>query len=532
MSKLWSFSVRSIIICCVAAGLFLAGGLAHASADAIPTPTPKATPTPLFTYWGVLRAYYFGRTNGDTCLSCKLNKGSPDALAFNFGGELHGQINVPHSPWAVAATYFGAYPFGANWPGPLNNTGYNPLVDNTVPGYPINLFGEAYIQYKTPGIYGITGKEVLTVQQSPWSPPSDTRIAPESYQGTLLSGNVTPYLNVGAMYMARFRSRVVSSFDANTLLTSCNTAYNTGKGPVEGYSGTFTVPGDPCNKPEKDQGFLQYNAQLNLNKIGVAAQAYQYQVYDVVSMTYLNAQWNFDKKSPFNPFIAGQFLGDNNLGQALVGTVHSYTAGGEIGATIYHNLLFIAAYNGSPATTYIVPSKECSGTAASPQGAKPGVIFGGVASTANTSLPTGVVTCYGGGIASPYTDSLATDPLYTTSLTQGMADVHKPGTGVKSSLAWQTNDKQLRLYVSYAWYDYSLPGFTIASATSTVAPPGTELGNGDSRSEFDADFWYFFNRVRAGTYKGLSIRQRYGDRSQPFSPYDFKYSRTQLEYDF
>jgi len=204
-----------------------------ARAAIVPSPGPQATSTPLFTYSGTVRAYYFGRTNGDTCLTCKV-RGSPNSTAFNFGGLLHGQVNIPNSPWALGATYFGAYPFGANWPGPLHNVGYNPQVDNTVPGYPLSVFGETYVQYKSAGTFGQTGKDILRASQSPWAHASDTRIEPESFQGTLLTTNPTPDLNLGAMYMARFKSRVTSAFNANTLLTSCDTAFPTGKGQLHG----------------------------------------------------------------------------------------------------------------------------------------------------------------------------------------------------------------------------------------------------------------------------------------------------------
>lgn len=238
-------------------------------------------------------------------------------------------------------------------------------------------------------------------------------------------------------------------------------------------------------------------------------------------MTWLSAQYNFMKASKFNPYIAGQFLAENNTGASLIGTVHSDASGTQLGATIYHSLNFTVGYDGTPHAAYVVRSKYCKGTASEPTSASPFVIFGGVSDTSNKSLPSGYVTCYGGGIASPYTDNQATDPLFTTSLTQGMADVHKPGTSAKAAFTWQTNDRRLRVGLSDAWYYYVLPGNV------------TGVGNADARSEFDFDIWYFFNRVKPkGPYKGLSIRQRYGDRTQTYSPYDFKYSRTQLEYTF
>ncbi len=515
--KVMWFLIPGIILACPV-GANAQG--TQAAGVATPAPVPAATATPLFTYYGIVREYYFGRTNEDTCFTCT-PKGSPDATAFNNGGLLHGQLNIPHTPFSLGATYFGAYPFGANWPGPLNNIGYNPEVDNTVPGYPLSLFGETYLQYKTAGTFFQTGKEILRASQSPWTPPSDTRITPTSFQGTLISTNPTPDLSIGAMYMARFRSRVTSAFNSNTLLTSCNTANPTGKGPVEGAKGTFTVPGDSCYRQDTTYGFSEFSLGYIFGDTGLVANAYQYEIYNIGSMSWLTAQYNFDKHSVLNPFVAGHFLAENNLGTSVIGTVHNYTGGGQIGATIYHNFTFTVGYDGSPATKYVVPAKDCKGTASAPASPSPGVIFGGVADTTNKSLPKGDVTCYGGGLASPYTVGYTSDPLYTTSLTQGMPEVLKPGTAVKAVLGWQSDNRRIRAYASDAWYNYSLPG--------SVAG----VGNGDSRAEFDLDAWFFFNKVpTSGPYKGLSLRQRYGDRTQPFAPYEFKSSRTQLEYDF
>jgi hypothetical protein len=50
--------------------------------------------------------------------------------------------------------------------------------------------------------------------------------------------------------------------------------------------------------------------------------------------------------------------------------------------------------------------------------------------------------------------------------------------------------------------------------------------------EFDADVTYNFNAVRAGAYRGLSLRERFADRTQPTLPYNFKYLRHQLQYSF
>ena len=488
----------------------------QAIAQPEPSPTPSPTPKPLFTYAGDLRSFYFGRTNGNTCFTCK-TKGAPDATAFNTGALLHGQLNIPRSPFSLNATYFGAFPFGANAVGKLGNVGYNPQVDNTLPGYALSLWGEEYVQYKTTGTLFQSGREVIN---TPWANAADSRLAPQSFQGTLISGNLTPDLSVGAMYMARFRSRVTSAFNSNTFLTSCNTAYPTGKGEIEGVSGTFTVPGDPCNEQRTTSGFSEFNVAYTVGLSGVTVAANQYEIYDIASMTWVSGQYAFARSSSLKPYVAGQYLAESNLGSSDVGTVHAHMPGGQMGATVAPNLNFIFSYNGSPATADVVSSKACKGSASEPTGAKPNVVFGGVAVN-DPAAPAGDVLCYGGGIASPYTDGEATDPLYTSSLTQGLADVHKPGTGVKAALAYQSNNGRLRTSLSRAWYDYSLPG------------SNGGVSNADYRGELDFDVQYFLNPVHPGhPYKGLSIRQRYGERTQTFSPYDFKYSRTQLEYTF
>ncbi|MBC5815747.1 MAG: hypothetical protein GIW97_04315, partial [Candidatus Eremiobacteraeota bacterium] len=174
-------------------------------------------------------------------------------------------------------------------------------------------------------------------------------------------------------------------------------------------------------------------------------------------------------------------------------------------------------FNQSTQTAYA--TTNCTST--------PGGVFGGVAAT-KAVIPGAPVLCYGGGIASPYSDSYATDPLYTTSISQGMADVRKPGTGLKAAFTVQTNNKRLKGVFSGAQYYYGLP--TTISIANAV----------DLRKELNIDIQYFFSPIVSGKpYHAFSIRHRYADRSTFFglgatatSTPDFKYNRTQLEWTF
>ncbi|MBD5633064.1 MAG: hypothetical protein IAI49_01190, partial [Candidatus Eremiobacteraeota bacterium] len=119
-----------------------------------------------------------------------------------------------------------------------------------------------------------------------------------------------------------------------------------------------------------------------------------------------------------------------------------------------------------------------------------------------------------GGIASPYTDSLGTDPLYTTMITQGMADRRSAANAYKTALIYTNPTKQLRLIADEAWFQYS----------NDIARNLT--------SEFNVDGTYFFNKVRPGPYKGFFVRVRIAPRTIPTPPYNFEYQRFITEYDF
>ena len=489
----------------------------HASAEpaATPAPAPTHRPPGTFTWNASILTYFFWRTNGNSCLSGCNPKGIPNAQAVNSGIRLHGQYDILNSPWTLGATYFGAEPFNANAFGVLG-VGYNPEVDNTLPGYALSTLAEMYVQYKTRGVFFQTGKEIIN---TPWANPADSRMVPVAFQGTQISGNVSPTFKIGAMYMARVKSRVTSAFDANTFLTSCNTAFPTGKGPIAGVSGTFGVPGDQCNTVQSTKGFWLLDASYAAH--GVEVNAYQYHMFDLVNMTYVDAKYAYARESPANPFVAAQYWADNDSGRALLGTVHSHGFGLEYGQNVGRNVVLSASFDDQPIASYIVPASECPGTASSVTKPGPGNIFGGVQDTTKTGLPPGQVQCYAGGTASPYTDNYESEPLYTSAIGIGITDTRKAGFALKTAATIETNNRRLKAILSQSRYNVSLPG----------SSGGTS--NKDIIRESDFDVQYFFNAVDATQpYRGFSIRERLVDRVQTFAPTDFKYVRTQLEFDF
>ena len=247
----------------------------------------------------------------------------------------------------------------------------------------------------------------------------------------------------------------------------------------------------------------------------------QYQIYDLVNMTYADAKYAYARRSPTNPYVAAQYFAESDTGKALIGTVRAHASGFEFGESWGRNVDVALSYNQVPFSTYVVAAADCSGDAASPSKIKTGTIFGGVQNASATWVGAGKVQCYGGGIASPYTDNYETDPLFSNSIGQGLGDIHKAGSGVRLAFTIQTNDRRLKTILSEARYDDSLPG------TSSGA------SNVDIRTEANVDVQYFMAPVVANrSYRGLSIRERWVNRNETFTPYKFNYLRSQLEYDF
>ena len=477
-----SFMGVSFFVCCVAS-------IASAQTTPSPAPTPTAKPASAspygFHYSGNARIYYFTRTN----------RVGVNASAFNTEAKIHVEYTFPGTPWTIGGTYFGADPFGANG----NNPGFNKKIDNTLPGYGLSLAGEYYLQYKNKNTFAISGREQIN---TPWANPSDSRLVPVLFQGTAASTTFGYGSTFGAMYMARFRHRTSSAFESNTLLTSCD---DTGSG----------VPGDPCNPQFTSRGFLLLYGTQKFNK-QLTFGAYDYQIYDIVNLWHLESKFNYAPQSPLNPYVAMQYIAESNTGASDIGIVKNHTFGFQFGASPTKYIDLALSFNTSPTETFTTSSSALCGGGSGKFAPKLNGIFGGGVGGKVIGAPKGTVYCYGGGLASPYTDSYATDPLYTTTITQGLADVHKPGYGDKIGGTFQTPNHRFRLILAQAWYNYTVPG----SAT-------------DRRREFNADLTYYFNPIDPSKpYHGLAIRHRYADRVQLSSPFDFKYNRTQLEYTF
>lgn len=515
--------IRTLLV--GAAFALLGSGIASAATTDTPstvaqaTPAPKASTAPSpFTYSGYLRAYYFTRTNPKPPDS----GAAPNQASFNPAISLSADYNFGGG-FSIGGSYFYANPFnGCDDPASHSHLpcGGHKIVpvgypqqnnfDDTLPGYRMSTLYQAYLQYKDAGFFAKAGDQVIN---TPWANGSDSRLKPAAFRGADASYKIDKNWSVEGMYMNRWENRVQSDFVDSTLITE-NGAY-----PDSGGVGNTGIPfGSVYTNNGFYYGKLSYTGPM-------AVSLYYYHYDQIANMFWADAKYSW--KSWSKPFIALQGGTESDTGNALAGKISSEIIGVQIGASPWSNVDFTLG------TDYIPSKNE---TITLPAGAacslKPGSIHeitgtlmywlpgGGTPNCVPGTTP-GTATVYYGGWASPYTDSYATDPLFTTSISQGMADRRSTGGSVKLAGTFFTDEKKIRLIVSHAWYAYG---------TGAVGISPTQ--------ETDVDGTYFFNKVGKGAYHGWSLRHRYAERTQAFTTgvfgglNEFKYNRTQLEYDF
>ncbi len=387
--------------------------------------------------------------------------------------------------------------------GPVGGT--NP--DDTLPGFTLSTLYEAYLQYKDPTLYAKIGNQVIT---TPWANASDSRIKPQAFQGADVAYKFTPHWTGELAYMTRFEDRSSSNFSNTTLLTETTL-------PSTNYGGAAAniIPTPFTSITTSGFGY---------GRIGYSAADLSGNLHYYAFENIANAFWGDIKyawKGSIKPYVALQGGSETNSGSAVIGKIDSQVFGVQGGISPWNNVELAISYDYIPqkSDTIVLPAGTKCGANHEISGLLPYFLPAG--GTANCVPSAGATTTvYYGGWASPYTDSTATDPLFTTSISQGMVDRRSPGSSGKISGTFYTLQKRLRFIASRAWYAYG-------NGTSGVSPT----------QETNFNVTYFFNNVGKGPYRGFSLRHRYAERTQGYTSVygglpDFKYNRTQLEYDF
>ncbi len=472
---------------------------------------------------GTLRAYDLERLNTPEYSGGKAT--GPNRQAFNFGGVLRADYKLGNTPFAIGGAFWGAYPFGLNGGSVGCNVGGGLIVqepaalcaknnaglDNSVPAYPLETF-EYYVKYTDKTAAITIGDQLLN---KAWEPSADSRIKPSLYQAGDATINLTNALSLGLTRVVRFEGRAQSIFNNCTNLTCLN-----GIAPA----GAGLVSGTPSNTPSTGADRVALGFKPN-SRFSLLTEGYRF--HNIADLVYLESKYNVIPKNVYNPFVAFQFVNETQSGNAVLGKILNQTVGLQLGANVTRNLLLTVAADSSPWNYTTVTSAKCQ---AAPSNSAYFVPAGGTTGTQGIGSTACIVTpatktaaavkgfrayrvAYG-GIASPYSDSYTADPLYSTTITGSMVDRRSAGSSYKGQLTFTSDNKRIVAIVAEGIYNFD-----------------TNFGR-NRTYELDADITYNFNAVRAGAYKGLSLRERLADRTQPTLPFNFKYVRHQLQYSF
>ncbi len=488
------------------------------------SPAPKATANP-FSYKGYVRAYDFTRQNASGGLNGagKSAWPGPNQQSFNAALSLHGEYKFDGG-FSVGASYLYANPLtscdsaashfsppcGRNAPPNLN-------PDDTLPGFTMNTLYEGYLAYNNAQTGAKVGYQVFN---SPWANASDSRLKPVSFLGGDLTYKFNKAWSGELGYFSQFEDRASSQFFNSTLLT-----YN----PVDAPGCSSLVATKGCGPLSMltNGGFLYAKVGYTGPKSApFTANGYFYGFSNIANVFWLDARYPFAGK--LKPFIAAQFGTESNAGSSQVGIISSQVFGLQGGVSFTPNISATLGFDTIPSKTANVTlpaGVACSGSNTLPNnvgaapyflpaGGTPQCVAGPVVNGLNTA------TVYYGGWASPYTDSYATDPLFTTSISQGMADRRAFGSAGKLAVTFLSDDKRFMAMVSRGLYAYG---------NSSVGVSPTQ--------ETDFDTMYYFSKMpKSGPYHGFFLRYRYAERTQNFTYSGglplFKYNRFQAEYDF
>lgn len=490
------------------------------------SPAPKATPKP-FAYRGYVRAYDFTRQNASS-----YNKpGTANQQSFAAAISGHAQYTWFNS-LTVGGTYLYSNPFNGcaqptthlsqtTPPGPCSNKA-NPAPalqqDDTLPGFSLNTLYEAYVQYQDKSLYAKVGDQVIN---TPWANPSDSRLKPVAFRGYDASYKLNPNWTIEGSYYNAWEERVSSDFFRDTLLTG---QYVDGSGLSSLYNvNTKSSATNPLSITNKGfyfgrVGYTDKNLTSNLD----------YYHFDNIANTYwLDAKYLIHGK--IKPYVALQIGDQKSTGTDLVGIIDSQIYGIQGGVNVSPNIVVTLGYDHIPAKTATITLPAggvCPANHVLAAGKGLANYFLGIGGTPNCVPGPAVgglntATVYYGGWASPYTDSYATDVLFSTSISQGMADRRSFGDSGKLAATYTSDNKKFVLLVARALYAYG---------NNAVGVSPTQETNIDGQ--------YFFNPVpKTGTYKGFMVRYRYAERTiNNTTIYGgtplFKYNRAQFEYDF
>ncbi|NII54071.1 OprD family outer membrane porin [Luteibacter sp. SG786] len=349
---------------------------------------------------GEVRLYRFDR-NYD-------NPTSKDQFSNSLAGLLtvhSGQVNG----FSAVVTGFSAHSFGtqSHDKGRIDASLMGP--DNVIDG-----FTQAYVEYANRWVVVRAGDQYL---DTPWMGRSDSRVIPASYQGATLDFKPAKGWDIYAIRTLRWKSRTSDGYNDD------NVYYPSTYHGDSMYGNNGSLPSSARSQDGTTALGSAYAGH------GLKAQAWYYDFEHFGRMGYIDGMYTIDTGTLLKPFIGAQFVRETTGSDNVIVDTHTKITG--------------VAGQRVDASAWGVDAGVGVGKA------KFDVSYNKLDSDRNA--------VGAGAIISPYTNTYATDPLYTTSMLRGLVE-QGPGHAWKARAQYSLLHDDLQLIASYAHYDTVLRG--------------------------------------------------------------------------
>lgn len=207
-----------------------------------------------------------------------------------------------------------------------------------------SILGEAYLQYKYSNTIFKAGRQKL---DTPLAGSDDARMLPSLFEAYLFVNRDIPDTTLTVAHVTKFaqgsfgRAYYASSYYTNASnLLSVTSGYTYDSGVDK--TGDFLNMGDYAIGKHTD-GVTVTSAVYAPNK-KIKVQLWDYYAYDILNAVYGQADlsWNCLLTDKVHPFLSGQFIKENDVGDKYAGNIDGIYWGAKFGAKVENFTAYVA----------------------------------------------------------------------------------------------------------------------------------------------------------------------------------------------
>jgi hypothetical protein len=276
------------------------------------------------------------------------------------------------------------------------------------PNSSLGAWSQAYLQFQRDWFLFRGGYQYLN---TPWMGNNDSRVIPSSYNAALVGFQPLKDWNIYAIRTFSWKSRTSQGMYNDNL-------YYPSK--YEGDSMYGNNGSLPDTAPQANGTWAAGTTYVHGD---LKAEAWYYNFLRFARMGYVNGSYTFKTGTPFDPYVAVQWLDQNSGSNNILVDTHTKlvgVAGDRVRAEGWGARIGANIYDGSIDFAYNKLDGE-----------------GGAVGD--------------GALISPYTVNYGTDPLFTTSMIRGLVEAG-PGHAWKARAQYYFFDHKLQLVAAYAKY--------------------------------------------------------------------------------